>query len=81
MFNDQLKGKMHAEEVQNERGNKKIGAHTALAHKIYAIRMLNKQPTKSWTEAQSNENNGNVVQSSRRSSITNNEATSTYQIP
>ena len=68
--------------MQSERENKKIVAHaTALANKgLYAIRTLNKQPAV-WKVAGTNENNGNMVQVSMQSSITNNEATSTYQIP
>ena len=39
------------EEVQSERENKKIDAHSALANKVYAIRTLNKQPAE-WTVTQ-----------------------------
>jgi hypothetical protein len=71
------------EEVQSERENKKIDAHSALACKQGLCNQNSKQ-TACRDDSDTNENNGNVVlvvQASRRSSITNNEATSTYQIP
>ena len=37
--------------------------------------------TARWVDSSTNENNGNAVQASRQSSITNNETTTTYQIP
>ena len=46
MSDDQLKRKSHEEEVQSERDNKKVDTHMAIANKVYAIRMLNKQPAK-----------------------------------
>ena len=79
VVNDQLKRKRYTEEVQSEQENKKIDAHTVLANKVYAIRTLKKEPAE-WIVAGANENNGNMVQASLQSSITNNEATSTYQI-
>ena len=51
VVDDQLKRKRHVEEVQSEQENKKIDAHTALANKVYAIRMLHKQSAE-WTVAQ-----------------------------
>ena len=44
VVDDQLNRKRHAEGVQSEQEHKKIDAHMALANKVYAIRMLNKQP-------------------------------------
>jgi hypothetical protein len=51
VVDDQLKRKRHVEEVQSEQQNQKIDAHTALANKVYAIRMLHKQSAE-WTVAQ-----------------------------
>jgi hypothetical protein len=48
VVDDQLKSKMHAEELQRERENKKIDAHMALANKVHAIRSLDKQSAE-WT--------------------------------
>jgi hypothetical protein len=74
VVDDQLKRKRHAEEVQSEQENKKIDAHIALANKVYVIRSRR-------VDSGASENSGSMVQASRRSSITNNKATSTYQIP
>ena len=76
MVDDQLKRKRHAEEVQSERENLKIDAHMALANKGYAIRSLNKQSAV-WTVAQTK----TMATRYRQSSITNNETTTSYQIP
>ena len=77
---EELKRKRHAEEVQSEREYKKIDEHTVLANKVDAIRTLAKQ-TVDRVDSGANENNGNMLQASRQSSIPNNKATSTYQIP
>ena len=46
VVDDQLKRKSHVEEVQSKRDNKKVGTRMPIAYKVYAIRILNKQPAK-----------------------------------
>ena len=79
VVNDNLKRKWHAEEVQSERDNKEINEHTALANKFLCDQDSKQTAFRVYSGAY--KNNSNVVQASMRSSITNNEATSTYQIP
>ena len=81
VVDDQLKRKRHAEEVQSERENKKIDAHMALAKRFYVIITLKNslQSGQSWRKRKQWRCSV-LQQASRRSSITNNEATFAYQI-
>jgi hypothetical protein len=64
--------------VQSEREYKKIDAHTALAKQGWCNH--NSEQTVNRVDSGVIENNGNMLQASRQSSIPNNKATSTYYL-